>query len=314
MAYRSTGLGIYAVIIRYITMPLEKGAMIMNSSQVGGSNQLSQAMRIVFADGPLTPFRTVKAGSVVAWFFQYSVLGFVFQACDRSLSAAMGVQQVPYGDQLMKPPPKNETPISIVDSGKMLSKAVLAPFLSGIIESGVANRAEAQRFYGPEKLTKIEAKLKWGAVPRACGPAFWSNVTRNFVMSGTSFVVTPTLYQRYFPQEQKNQGSLFWFGLGVNIFFGNVIAISQQALWGRALDYAAVDGGRAVSYGAVVREGLKAEGAAAFITTPKWAARVAMNAPIQGTVPWFYNEILPLGEMQAMHWIFGAMQTMKLVD
>ena len=32
--------------------------------------------------------------------------------------------------------------------------------------------------------------------------------------------------------------TLLWFGMGMNIFFGNVIAITQQALWGRALDHA----------------------------------------------------------------------------
>jgi len=91
-------------------------------------------------------------------------------------------------------------------------------------------------------------------------------------MSATSFVLTPTLYQRYFPQERKSQASLFWFGLGAtlssqqqailailatpactsalgtNIFFGNVIAITQQALWGRALDYGAVNGGTSIHF------------------------------------------------------------------
>ncbi|KAH8079593.1 hypothetical protein JL720_9340 [Aureococcus anophagefferens] len=83
MAYRSFGLGCYAVVVRYCTMPLEKTAMIMNSAQVSGSGQLAQASKIVFADGPLTPFRTVGRASIVAWFFQYSVMGFIFQACDR---------------------------------------------------------------------------------------------------------------------------------------------------------------------------------------------------------------------------------------
>ena len=103
-------------------------------------------------------------------------------------------------------------------------------------------------------------------------------------------MVTPVLYQRLYPQEKKDAQSLFWFGLGVNIFAGNAIAITQQALWGRALDYAAAGGGRPISYAAVVREGLAAEGSAAFITPTKWVARVLMNAPVQGTLPWFYNE------------------------
>ena len=70
--------------MRYVTMPLERAAMIMNSSQVSGAGQMSQALRIVFGEGPLAPYRTVGTASVVAWFFQYSVMGFVFQLCDRS--------------------------------------------------------------------------------------------------------------------------------------------------------------------------------------------------------------------------------------
>ena len=34
MWYRSGGLGVYAVAVRFATAPLEKAAMIMNSSQV----------------------------------------------------------------------------------------------------------------------------------------------------------------------------------------------------------------------------------------------------------------------------------------
>ncbi len=98
------------------------------------------------------------------------------------------------------------------------------------------------------------------------------------------------------PQEHKSPQSLFWTSLGINIFFGNVIAITQQALWGRSLDYIAVDGGRRVNYPAVVRDGLKAEGVAAFFTPAKWFSRVLMNAPAQGTLPWFYNSVLPRGE------------------
>ena len=35
---------------------------------------------------------------------------------------------------------------------------------------------------------------------------------------------------------------------------------------------------------------------AAFFTPAKWFSRVLMNAPAQGTLPWFYNQVLPLGE------------------
>ena len=94
----------------------------------------------------------------------------------------------------------------------------------------------------------------------------------------------------------------------MNIFAGNVVAITQQSLWGRALDSAAATG-RPVSYAAVVSQGYKAEGLGAFITGPKWFSRVLMNAPIQGTMPWFYNNVLPLGEGLALAGVASALGT-----
>ena len=229
---------------------------------------------MVFKEGLATPFRTVGRASIAAWFFQYSVMGFIFQTCDRALSSAMGVPRVVYGEELMQPPKAEAAAValSVSEQARVAAKAVLAPALAGTIESVVANRAEAQRFHGLPKLAAIETKLGWGPIARACGPGFVANASRNFVMSATSFVLTPTLYQRYFPQERKSQASLFWFGLGAtlssqqqailailatpactsalgtNIFFGNVIAITQQALWGRALDYGAVNGGTSIHF------------------------------------------------------------------
>ena len=72
------------------------------------------------------------------------------------------------------------------------------------------------------------------------------------------------------------------------------MAITQQALWGRALDYLSQHG--TINYTATIREGLAKEGTSAFFTAPKWFSRVLMNAPAQGTLPWFYNEVLPMGE------------------
>ena len=72
------------------------------------------------------------------------------------------------------------------------------------------------------------------------------------------------------------------------------MAITQQALWGRSLDYLREYGH--MNYRATIRQGLAKEGMAAFFTVPKWFSRVLMNAPAQGTLPWFYNEVLPLGE------------------
>lgn len=85
---------------------------------------------------------------------------------------------------------------------------------------------------------------------------------------------------------------------------GNVAAITQQALWGRSLDFLRSHG--VVDYTATIRHGLATQGTAAFWTAPKWFSRVLMNAPAQGTLPWFYNEVLPLGEMAVLQ----AVQTL----
>jgi len=321
VVYRSSGLGIFGAITRWAGMPLEKIAIVMNSAQVSGSGQLRQALRIVFAEGLLAPYRVVGPASLVAWFMQYSVMGFVFQCCDTCLSRAFGVSRVAYGAELMEPAGErprtaDSTPAAPSSAGISASdaavalvplKLVLAPLLAGTLESVVANRAEVQRYYGIDKFAKIEAKLGWNALRRACGPALLANASRNFIMSSTSFIITPTAFKEFYPQESKSQQSLFWFGLGMNIFVGNSIAITQQALWGRALDYAAVDGGRGINYGAVVRHGLATEGLSAFYTPPKWFARVLMNAPAQGTLPFFYNQVLPRGE----HAVLGAVSSLQ---
>ena len=53
---------------------------------MSGQGQLSQAAKIVFADGAMAPFRTVGRASLVAWFLQYSVMGCVFQVLAASRS------------------------------------------------------------------------------------------------------------------------------------------------------------------------------------------------------------------------------------
>eukprot|EP00979_Chaetoceros_neogracilis_P018062 scaffold10550_cov271-Chaetoceros_neogracile.AAC.41 len=304
MTYRSVGLGVYGAAIRFVGMPLEKIALYMNSAQVSGENQLRQAVQLAFQDGKggssfLAPYKVVGPASGIAWFLQYSVMGMVFQVVDKTLSQAMGVPVMPYGKKLMENPESDVRESSdLVTTMKSCSKILLAPVIAGMVESVVANRAEAQRYFGIHKFSQMEAALKWNPISKMCGPAYLVNSSRNLIMSATSFVITPVLYRKYFPQEQKSQGTLFWFGLGVNIFIGNVVAITQQALWGRALDYAAsgTTVARNIHYKSVIQEGLVKEGKSAFFTMPKWASRVLMNAPVQGTLPWFYNEILPLGE------------------
>ena len=295
LTYRSIGVGLFGVAMRTAGMPLEKIALYMNSSQVSGKNQLRQATRLTFQEGLLAPYKVVGPASLVAWFLQYSVMGFAFQFFDHGLSQLMGVEPVYYGHQLMSPP--EDTKLSFGDQAKFAFKTLLAPVLAASIESKVSNRAEVQRYFGPNKFKQIEATLKRGPLARAAGPAFMPNAMRNIVMCNTTFVLTPITYKLYFPQEHKNMTTMFWYGLGMNMFVGNVIAITQQALWGRTLDYCARTG--QIHYGHIIREGFAKEGISAFFTTPKWFSRVLMNAPAQGVLPWFYNEILPLGEHAA---------------
>lgn len=308
ITYRSAGLGFYGAAIRFLGMPLEKIALYMNSAQVSGDNQLKQAIQLTFQNGQgsrsfLTPYKVVGPASGVAWFLQYSVMGMIFQVVDKAMSRAMGISPIPYGSQLMIRDDDDNTENGVGSTDflvtfKSCSKMILAPAIAGMVESAVANRAEVQRYYGIQKFSQMEAVLNWNPISRLCGPAFLANSSRNFVMSSTSFVITPLLYKKYYPQEGKSQASLFWFGLGVNIFIGNAVAITQQALWGRALDYAASGSNvaRNIHYKSVIQEGIAKEGRSAFFTFPKWASRVLMNAPVQGTLPWFYNEVLPLGE------------------
>ena len=231
---------------------------------------------------------------------QYSVMGAAFQFFDRLLSKAFDLPPVVYGDQLMEPASttnkyanKEGDTLSHIKSA---TKTILAPVLSGSLESVVSNRAEVQRYFGPSKFAVLESHLNWNPIGRIFGPAFCANAMRNMVMCSTSFIVTPITYKLYYPQEKKSNSSLFYYGMGMN-FAGNTVAISMQALWGRALDYSVAEGkGRNINYVDVIRESLKKDGTSAFFTVPKWFSRILMNAPVQGSLPWFYNNILPLGE------------------
>jgi hypothetical protein len=292
VTYRSVGIGVFGVVMRFAGMPLEKIALYMNSSQISGKNPFRQAVSLTFKDGMLAPYRVVGPASMVAWFLQYSVMGMAFQFFDHSLSAMMGVKPVYYGSELMLPPVEEQQPMDY--QAKFAFKTLLSPILAACLESKVSNRAEVQRYFGREKFAMIESALKANPVARAAGPAYAPNVMRNVIMCQTTFLLTPITYKLYFPQERKSKTSLFWYGLSMNIFAGNVLAITQQSLWGRSLDYLANNG--QIRYRNIIAEGLRKDGISAFFTVPKWGSRVLMNAPAQGVLPWFYNEILPLGE------------------
>jgi hypothetical protein len=293
VTYRSVGIGAFGVVMRFAGMPLEKIALYMNSSQVSGRNQFAKATRLTFAEGMIAPYRVVGPASFLAWFLQYSVMGFAFQLFDHGISKMLGVKPVYYSNELMLPPEEIERDTTY--KIKTCFARFISPILAATLESRVSNRAEVQRYFGPQKLAALEAQAGWSPLIRAAGPAFLPNVMRNLIMCHTTFLVTPITYKLYFPQERKSASSLFWYGLGTNIFAGNVLAITQQTLWGRSLDYAAANKGQ-IHYRQVIHQGLQTDGLAAFFTTPKWLSRVLMNCPAQGVLPWFYNEMLPLGE------------------
>ena len=312
VSYRSVGIGLFGVVMRWAGMPLEKIALFINSPQVSGKNQLSQAVKLTFTEGALAPYRVVRPASLVAWFLQYSIMGLAYQFFDQALSKAFNVRPMYYGNELMEPPSKtttaNNNDNGVIPYGVRSGlKTFLAPVIASAMESYISNRAEVQRYFGPDRFVEVEAKLNRHAPIRSGGPAFGASMMRNIIMCNTSFVLTPLTYKLYFPQQQKNQTTLFWFSMGMNVFVGNVVAITQQALWGRTLDYAARHGN--INYRTVIQLGLEREGLAAFFTPPKWFARVLMNAPTQGTLPWFYNEVLPIGEpavLQAAHSIYNS--------
>ena len=214
VCYRSAGIGVFGMIMRYVGMPLEKIALYMNSSQVSGKNPFQQAIRLTFEQGALAPYRVVGPASITAWLFQYSVMGFAFQFFDNALSKLMGVRPVHYGAELMEPA-SNEASQSLAQTTASVTKTFMAPVLSGSLESAVANRAEVQRYFGPARFASIESQLNWGAISRTLGPAFFPNATRNIIMCNTSFVLTPITYKLYFPQVR--QGPLYLLSIRTQV-------------------------------------------------------------------------------------------------
>ena len=292
IAYRSVGLGTFGMATRFCVMPLEKIAFYMNSSQASGKNQLAQSVQLCFKKGFTSPYRVVGPASFYSWFLQYSVVGAAFQAIDHGLSKLLDTKPVCYGSKIMEAASTDKA--SLDENLKSGFKALTAPVLASSIESGISNRAEVQRYFGFKKFANLESQLKAKPLQRAIGPAFMSNASRNFIMCQTSFIITPLTYHHFVPQEHKNANSFFWYGLSANILLGNSFAIAQQALWGRSLDYLAKN--KKIDYYKVIEEGLKKEGISAFFNSGKWFTRSLMNAPVQGVLPWFYNEVLPLGE------------------
>lgn len=163
-------------------------------------------------------------------------MGLAFQFFDHALSKGLGVAPVYYGNELMLPPPENDgTSNNLNESeknasyqAKSVAKTMLAPILAASLESVVANRAEVERYFGRSKFSAIETKLGWNPVGRLFAPAFGANAMRNVIMCNTSFILTPITYKLYYPQSKKSQGSLFWYGMGMN-FAGNAGTISMYA-------------------------------------------------------------------------------------
>ena len=93
--------------------------------------------------------------------------------------------------------------------------------------------------------------------------------------------------------QNKYQSILVWF---VGELGGQFSRRAMSIVVGPQFGLHGVDGGRPINYSSVIREGLKKEGFAAFFTPTKYFSRVLMNCPAQGTIPWFYNSVLPIAE------------------
>jgi hypothetical protein len=311
VVYRSAGCGLWGVFLRTAFMPLEKIALFANSAAVSGSRQLTQATALAFRGGLTAPYRVIGPASITSWFLQYSTMTFVFQICDTTLSEASGLSPVVYGTELEQPQKVEPT-----SSAKAVKDSVAA-FTAGGVEAVVSNRAEAQRFFGFDKFKALERRLGWRALPQMLGPGFAASTLRNGVMMYSAFVATPILYAQL-PKEYKGESSFFSFAIAVNMFAGNTISVTQQSLWGRTLEayststlprqrgaaVSTLGGIEQTAYRQVIANSLRKDGVSAFITPGKWASRVLMNAPTEGTLPWFYNRVLPLGEerfLQGFH-------------
>lgn len=183
VTYRSVGIGLFGVVMRFAGMPLEKIALFLNSSQVSGKSPFQKALKLTFQEGYLAPYRVVGPASITAWFFQYSVMGFAFQFCDHGLSKLLDVQPVYYGDEIMQPPVQEE--VSTQYRLKSTIKTLVAPLLSATLESMVSNRAEVQRYYGPDKFKVVQQGLKLNPLAKGAGfgVAFAPNMMRNLSTS-----------------------------------------------------------------------------------------------------------------------------------
>ena len=237
VTYRSSGLGIWGTVIRAVGMPLEKIALNANSAQVSGSGQFSQAIKITFEKGLLAPFSVLTPRSGIAWFLQYSIMGFTFQIADRTLSKFLNVDVFEVAHLRKEDNDETEVEMESNDGNgsnslacegvqhdvqrdlsynlRFASKMILAPLMATSFESLVSNKAEGIRFYGPDKFAKIEGKNFGNMLHKYTGPAYGANVGRNFLMCSSAFVATPFVFGKL-PEEYKTSTNLFWFGL-----FGN---------------------------------------------------------------------------------------------
>ena len=336
VTYRSGMLGLWGIGVRWGNMPLERLALIANSSAVDAmpvasskkkapTSDLLRAAQLVVKDGWLAPWRVVSARSCIAWFLQYSIMGAAFQGVDRMLSKTLGVQPCFYGDELFELDDEDEQNsirskfntsqgsdseaiIQTIYLTKVYSKALLAPILAGAIESLVSNKAEVERFYGKEEFKRIVTSSRATRGPLStlsniAGPAFWANATRNAVMSYATFIGTPLLFITFMPAENRNPQTLAWSGLLGNLL-ANVFGTTCQAAWGRSLDFLAREG--RIAYRDTIYEGLQSTGVGAFINPTKWITRVGMNFVPQGMIPWYWNTIIPLGEGHVKHLVYSV--------
>jgi hypothetical protein len=300
-------------------MPLEKIALEANSGRVkhmpDGPSELTQALRQVAQRGWADPWKVVTMRSMWAWFVQYGLMGLAFQTLDLGMSKALNVPPQVFGRRIFETERDEvKRPRDTTASVMFVFKSITAPFLASVAESVVANKAEVMRYLGPSTLQALQArtveKSLLGRIYGACGPAFAPNVARNFIMSATSFVITPNVFHQL-PEEHRTPQNLFFLGMILNMGPGNSLAITMQSLWGRSLDHLnhttqhSSPAPRFANYRQVFTTSVQDHGYRAFFTPTKLFTRVLMNTPAQGTIPWFANVLLPKWEGRILDGVDG---------
>ena len=280
--YRSVGLRRPRVAVRYCTMPLEKVAMIANSSLVSsGSNQLGQAWKIATKEGFLAPYTSVGGldHRLVSAIQRHGLcvsdgrcgpLCLVTHTTHALRRPAHGAARQNVRHLAWRPP-------------RRLS---LAPVTAGTIESVVSNgrRRSASGAWGRARPSSGNwAGALWDGRQAGLRCQFCQKCGHVYHQLRRDAVIVPACLPA---GAQVALVVILVWPLREHLR-GQRRGHHAVAL-GSVLNYVEEGGGRNANYRAIMGAGLPQGGPVGVLRSPKWFARVLMNAPIQGTLPRFW--------------------------